>query len=106
MAHVTGKNVYWSNITMTFVGNKILFNKPIVRVWSKSEWSYLRYALSLEGLKLLPSQLLTEQTTILVVPGALAHHLQCLQNPKWPLGGPKMADGSTPRFLGTPVNFR
>ena len=35
------------------------------------------------------------------------HHLQ---NPKWLLGGPKMADGSgkvsTHRFLGTPVNFR
>ena len=29
--------------------------------------------------------------TSLVAPGALAHRLQRLQNPKWPPGGPKMA---------------
>ena len=33
-----------------------------------------------------------------------------LQNPKWPPGGPKIADGVWkwyhPRLLGTPVNFR
>ena len=29
----------------------------------------------------------------LAVEGALAHSLQRLQNPKWPPGGPKMADG-------------
>ena len=34
--------------------------------------------------------------------------LHRLQNLKWPLGGPKMADGvwSTPRFLGVLSNFR
>ena len=31
-----------------------------------------------------------KQNTSLAAPGALAHRLQ---NPKWPLGGPKMADG-------------
>ena len=31
--------------------------------------------------------------TSLAVPGALAHCLQRLQNPKWPPGGPKMAEG-------------
>ena len=33
------------------------------------------------------------RNTSLAAPGALAHCLQCLQNQKWPLGGPKMADG-------------
>ena len=31
--------------------------------------------------------------TSLAATGALAHRLQRLQNPKWPPGGPKMADG-------------
>ena len=31
--------------------------------------------------------------TSLAAKGALAHRLQRLQNPKWPPGGPKMADG-------------
>ena len=33
------------------------------------------------------------KNTSLAAPGALAHRLQRLQNSKWPLGGPKMADG-------------
>ena len=37
-------------------------------------------------------------------------HSNRLQNPKWPLGGPKMANGpgkvSTLGYLGTPINFR
>ena len=39
--------------------------------------------------------------------GALAYHLQRLQNPKWPLGNPKKAYGevSSPRLLGALVNF-
>ena len=40
-------------------------------------------------------------------PPAMPH---CLQNPKWPLGGPKMADriwkGVYTWFLGAPINFR
>ena len=40
----------------------------------------------------------TKKTTIikntsLAAKGALAHHLQRLQNPKWPPGGPIMVDG-------------
>ena len=37
----------------------------------------------------------SEQNTSLAAKGALAHRLQrhSLQNPKWPPGGPKMADG-------------
>ena len=31
--------------------------------------------------------------TSLVAKGALAHRLQRLENPKWPPGGPKIADG-------------
>ena len=31
--------------------------------------------------------------TSLAAKGALAHRLQRLKNPKWPPGGPKMADG-------------
>ena len=31
--------------------------------------------------------------TSLAAPGARAYRLQCLQNPKWPTGGRKMADG-------------
>ena len=31
--------------------------------------------------------------TSLAEKGALTHRLQHLQNPKWPPGGPKMADG-------------
>ena len=31
--------------------------------------------------------------TSLAAKGALANHLQRLQNPKWPPGGPKMAEG-------------
>ena len=33
-----------------------------------------------------------KENTSLAAKGALAHCLQRLQNPKWPLGGPKMAD--------------
>ena len=33
------------------------------------------------------------QNTSLAALGAFAHHLQRLQNPKWPVGGFKMADG-------------
>ena len=34
-----------------------------------------------------------EKNTSLAAPGALAHRLQRLQNPKWPPVAPKMADG-------------
>ena len=34
-----------------------------------------------------------EENTSLTAQVALANRLQCLQNPKWPLGGPKMDDG-------------
>ena len=37
--------------------------------------------------------MINEYNTSLAAPGALAHRLQRLQNPKWPPGGPKMADG-------------
>ena len=32
-------------------------------------------------------------STSLAAPGALAHCMQRLKNPKWPPGGPKMANG-------------
>ena len=51
-----------------------------------------------------------ESNTSLAAKGALAHRLQRLQNPKWPLGDPKMANGVWkdvyPKFLDAPVNFR
>merc|ERR1711954_502032 len=40
---------------------------------------------------LLPSQ--NEKNTSLAAKGALAHSLHRLSNPKWPPGGPKMAEG-------------
>ena len=51
-----------------------------------------------------------EENTSLTAQGALANCLQRLQNPKWPLGAPKIADGVwkeiEPRFLGASNNFR
>ena len=38
--------------------------------------------------------------TSLAAPGAFAHRLQRLQNPKWSVRGPKMADGVYPYVLG------
>ena len=50
------------------------------------------------------------KNTSLAAKGALAHRLQCLQNPKFLPGGPKWPTGSgkvtTPRFLGVLSNFR
>ena len=33
-----------------------------------------------------------QKNASLTAKGALAHHLQCLQNPKWPPGAPKMGN--------------
>ena len=53
---------------------------------SNTFWTSGARSLADSGMKL------TENTS-LAAKGALAHRLQRLQNPKWPPGGPKMADG-------------
>ena len=76
---ITVEFIFWRILSILFLINLQQLHRTMALITAEENYIFN----PLEG----------ENDTSLAAQGALAHHLHCLQNPKWPLGGPKIADG-------------